>query len=262
MRLVTWNVNSLRQRLPRVLEFMEEHAPDVLCLQETKSDAGAFPHDELAQAGYRAADHSGGRWAGVAVLARESLTLADPARGLPGEPAQDESRWVEATVGYHPPVRVVSTYVPNGRVVDSEWYAQKLDFFAAAAERVRELRAAGRPLVVAGDMNVAPADVDVYDPAAFADSTHVTPAERAALQAMADAGPLQDAFRRLHPDEQQFTWWDYRAGHFHKGLGLRIDHTLVSEELAARLVRAGIERPYRKGTRPSDHAPFVVEWSD
>jgi exodeoxyribonuclease III len=262
MRLVTWNVNSLRQRLPRVLEFVAEHAPDVVCLQETKSDAVAFPHDELAAAGYRAADHSGGRWAGVAILAREPLAPEDPARGLPGEPAQDECRWVEATVGSHPPVRVVSTYVPNGRVVDSEWYAQKLDFLAAAAERVRELRADGTPLVVAGDMNVAPADLDVYDPAAFAGSTHVTPPERAALEAVANAGGLQNAFRALHPDEQQFTWWDYRAGHFHKGLGLRIDHALVSEQIAARLTRAGIERPYRKGPRPSDHAPLVVEWTD
>lgn len=259
MRLVTWNVNSLRARLPRVLELLGEHAPDVVCLQETKCEASAFPHEQLAAAGYRAADHSGGRWAGVAILVRDALPLTAPERGLPGEPAQDECRWVEATAG---DVRVVSTYVPNGRVPDSEWYAQKLAFLAAAAERVARLRAGGVPLVVAGDMNVAPADLDVYDPAAFADSTHVTPAERAALQALADAGPLADAFRTLHPGEQQFTWWDYRAGHFHKGLGLRIDHALVSGEIAARLTRAGIERPYRKGPRPSDHAPLVVEWAD
>jgi exodeoxyribonuclease-3 len=259
MRLVTWNVNSLRMRLPRVLELLAEHEPDVLCLQETKSEAAAFPHDELAQAGYRAADHSGGRWAGVAVLAREALPIEGPERGLPGEPVQDECRWVEATVGG---VRVVSTYVPNGRVVDSEWYEQKLAFLAAAAERLRALRTTGVPLVVAGDMNVAPADADVYDPAAFAGSTHVTPAERSALTALAEAGGLADAFRRLHPDEQQFTWWDYRAGHFHKGLGLRIDLALVSRELAGRLTRCGIERPYRKGTKPSDHAPLVVEWAD
>ena len=260
MRLVTWNVNSIRQRLPRVLELVEEHAPDVLCLQETKSEADAFPHDALREAGYRAADHSGGRWAGVAILAREPHELIDPARGLPGEPVQDECRWVEATVGG---VRVVSTYVPNGRVVDSEWYAQKLDFLAAAAERVRVLRAAddSAPLVVAGDMNVAPADLDVYDPVAFADSTHVTPAEREALQQLAHAGDLADAFRALHPDEQQFTWWDYRAGHFHKNLGLRIDLAFVSPEIGSRLTRAGMERPYRKGSRPSDHAPLLVEWA-
>jgi exodeoxyribonuclease-3 len=259
MRLVTWNVNSLRQRLPRVLELVEEHAPDVLCLQETKSDADAFPHGALREAGYHAADHSGGRWAGVAILAREPHELYDPARGLPGEPVQEDCRWIEATVDG---VRVVSTYVPNGRVVDSEWYAQKLDFLASAAERVRQIRATGTPLVVAGDMNVAPADLDVYDPDAFATETHVTPPERTALATLAEAGGLHDAFRTLHPDEQQFTWWDYRAGHFHKNLGLRIDLALVSDEIAGRLTRAGMERPYRKGRRPSDHAPLLVEWSD
>jgi len=263
MRLVTWNVNSLRQRLPRVLELVEEHAPDVLCLQETKSEAAAFPHDELAEAGYRAADHSGGRWAGVAILAREPHELIDPARGLPGEPVQDECRWVEASVGG---IRFVSTYVPNGRVVDSEWYAQKLDFLAAAAERVRELAAAHSALVVAGDMNVAPADLDVYDPAAFAGSTHVTAPERAALQAICDAGPLLDAFRRLHPDEQQFTWWDYRAGHFHKNFGMRIDHVYVTPALAARAVAAERDRDARKPSTypgiPSDHAPLIVDFAD
>jgi len=258
VRLVTWNVNSLRQRLPRVLEFVEEHAPDVICLQETKCDADAFPHAALREAGYAAADHSGGRWAGVAIIAREPHELIDPARGLPGEPVQDECRWVEATVDG---VRVVSTYVPNGRVVNSEWYAQKLDFLAAATARVRQIRADGTPLVVAGDMNVAPEDVDVYDPAAFATETHVTPPEREALKQLAAAGGLADAFRTLHPDEQQFTWWDYRAGHFHKNLGLRIDLALVSEEIAGRLTRAGMERPYRKGRRPSDHAPLLVEWT-
>jgi exodeoxyribonuclease-3 len=257
VRLVTWNVNSLKVRLPRVLEFLAEHAPDVVCLQETKCEPHAFPHAELAEAGYGAVDHSGGRWAGVALLAREGLRLEDPRSGLPGEPAQDESRWIEATVSG---VRVVSTYVPNGREVGSEWYAAKLAFLAAAAHRVAELR--GAPLVVAGDMNVAPADRDVYDPAAFAGSTHVTPPERAALRALCEAGGLEDAFRHLHSQEPGFTWWDYRAGHFHKGLGLRIDLALASPDLAQRLTRCGIERPYRKGTKPSDHAPLVVEWSD
>jgi exodeoxyribonuclease III len=257
VRLVTWNVNSLKMRLPRVLELLAEHAPDVLCLQETKCEPHAFPHEALGEAGYRAVEHSAGRWAGVALLAREPLALEDPVRGLPSEPLQDEARWVEATAGG---VRIVSTYVPNGRVVGSEWYAGKLDFLAAAARRVAESH--GAPLVVAGDMNIAPEDRDVYDPAAFAGATHVTVPERAALRALQEAGDLHDAFRRLHPDEQQFTWWDYRAGHFHKGLGLRIDLALVSAALAARVTRCGIERPYRKGPKPSDHAPLVVEWAD
>jgi exodeoxyribonuclease III len=260
VRLATWNVNSLKVRLPRVLEFLAEHAPDAVCLQETKCEAAAFPHAELADAGYRAVDHSGGRWAGVALLARDGLALEDPSSGLPGEPAEDESRWIEATIGSHPPVRVVSVYVPNGREVGSEWYAGKLAFLAAAARRAQSLRAA--PLVIAGDMNVAPADLDVYDPAAFAGSTHVTAPERDALSALAQAGGLADAFRSLHPDEQQFTWWDYRAGHFHKRMGLRIDAVLLSPPLSERLESSGIDRGFRKGQKPSDHAPLLAELRD
>lgn len=257
MRLVTWNVNSLRVRLPRVLEFLAEHRPDVLCLQETKTEASGFPHAELAEAGYVAADHSGGRWAGVAIVARAELGVADPAVGLPGEPAQDESRWIEATVAG---LRVASVYVPNGRELASEWYAAKLEFLAAMARRVGELRDAAAPLVVAGDMNVAPADLDVYDPAAFVTSTHTSEPERSALRAVEQAG-LVDAYRRLHPDEVGYTWWDYRQGHFHRGLGLRIDLILASPEIADGLTRVGIERDYRKGTKPSDHVPLVADWS-
>ncbi len=260
MRVVTWNVNSLNVRLPRVLEFLAEHAPDVVCLQETKCAPDAFPHEALAAAGYRAVDHSGGRWAGVALLAHNGLALADPVCELPGNPLPEEARWIEATVG-DGGLRFISTYVPNGREVDSEWYDAKLTFLAAAAERVTVLSDAGAQLVLAGDMNVALTDLDVYDPAAFLGSTHVTEAERAALSALQGAG-LRDAFRQLHPDEPGFTWWDYRAGHFHKGLGLRIDLALLSPSLAERVTRCGIERPYRKGTKPSDHAPLVVEWED
>lgn len=264
MRLVTWNVNSLRARLPRVLEFLRQHRPDVLCVQETKCEPDAFPHAALGEAGYVAVDHSGGRWAGVAIVAREDLGLADATTELPGDPVPDESRWIEANVG---DVRVASVYVPNGRVLESEWYVAKLAFLDAMARRVGELRAAadggpgGPPhLVVAGDMNVAPADLDVYDPAAFVGSTHTSVAERQALRAVEDAG-LVDAFRRLHPDDVGYTWWDYRAGHFHKRMGLRIDLVLASPELGERLTRVGIERDYRKGSRPSDHAPLVAEWS-
>jgi exodeoxyribonuclease-3 len=260
MRLVTWNVNSLRARLPRVLEFLAQHRPDVLLLQETKTDPDAFPHAELAEAGYVAADHSAGRWAGVAVLARSELGLADVSTGLPGEVVEDEARWIEATVGGT--LRVASVYVPNGRELDSEWYAQKLVFLEAMARRVGELRgAADAPeLVVAGDVNVAPADVDVYDPAAFVGATHTSAPERDALQAVVDAG-LVDSFRRLHPDEVGFTWWDYRQGHFHRGLGLRIDLILTSPAIAERLTRVGIERDYRKGSKPSDHVPLVADWA-
>jgi exodeoxyribonuclease-3 len=252
VRLVTWNVNSLRMRLPRVLDFLALHAPDVACLQETKCEDDAFPADELRAAGYEAVHHSAGRWAGVAILARAGLGLEDPARGLPGEARADEARWIEATVAG---VRVASVYVTNGRAVGTPPFADKLALLDAMAARVPAL---GERAIVAGDFNVAPADADVYDPAAFVGSTHVTDQERSRLGALLDAG-LVDAYRALHPDEPQFTWWDYRQGHFHRGLGLRIDLVLVSRALAGHLRRCGIERDFRKGTKPSDHAPLVVE---
>jgi exodeoxyribonuclease-3 len=251
VKLVSWNVNSLKMRLPRVLELLEAHGPDVVLLQETKSAADAFPALELDGAGYRAVHHSAGRWAGVAILAREEP--ADVAVGLPGEPAEDEARWIEATVAG---VRVASVYVPNGRAPDTPTYADKLRFLEAMGERIGAL--SGEPLVVAGDFNVCPADLDVYDPAAFVGSTHVTPAERERFAALLHAGTV-DAFRELHPDEPGFTWWDYRQGHFHRGLGLRIDAHLVSRPLADRIAACGIDRDFRKGTKPSDHAPLLLE---
>ena len=255
MRLVTWNVNSLNVRLPRVLQFLDQHAPDVLCLQETKCEAAAFPVDQLAAAGYHAAAHSAGRWAGVAIAARADLPITDEVRGLPGEAMPEEARWLEATVGG---LRVCSTYVTNGRAVGTPTFDEKLRFLDAIATRAATLRAGAAPVVVAGDFNVAPADADVYDPVAFQGSTHVTAAERDRLRRILDAGYV-DAYRRLHPDEPQFTWWDYRQGHFHRGMGLRIDLALLSTDLESTLVRTGIARDYRKGTKPSDHAPLIVE---
>ena len=256
MKLATWNVNSLRARLPRVLEFLALHAPDVLLLQETKVAPDQFPADELASAGYDAVHHSGGQWAGVAIAARTGLGLREHVPGLPGEPNAAEARWIDADVpGLG--TRVASVYVVNGREVDSPWFAEKLSFLDALAVRAGELR--GSPLVIGGDFNVAPRDLDVYDPAAFAGSTHVTPDERSRLEAIQRAGALVDAFHALHPDEPGFTWWDYRAGNFHKGLGLRIDLLLVSESLAGQLVSCGIDRDFRKGSKPSDHAPLLVE---
>ena len=256
MLLVTWNVNSLKVRLPRILELLAEHRPDIVCLQETKVEPEAFPHAELRDAGYAAVDHSGGRWAGVAVLVREGLEAADPCRGLAGEPPPAEARWVEATVGE---LRVASVYVPNGRAVGTEVFDWKLRFLEAIAQHVAGV--AATPLVVAGDFNVAPADLDVYDPAAFVGSTHVTPEERGAIDSILAAG-LVDAYRQLHPGEPGFTWWDYRQGHFHRRMGMRIDLVLVSAGLAARVRECGIDRSYRKGPKPSDHAPLLLELAD
>jgi len=256
VKLVTWNVNSLKVRMPRVLEFLELHAPDVICLQETKCDPGAFPVLELEAAGYRAVHHSAGRWAGVAVLARTELDLEEAGHGLAGEPDPDEARWIEARVDG---LRVISTYVINGRALDSPFFAEKLRFLEAAADRVAELREAGEPVALAGDFNVTRDDRDVYDPAAFEGETHVTAEERAALEAIIDRGGLVDAYRALH-DDQHFTWWDYRQGHFHRGMGLRIDYVLLSGALAESLTACHIERDFRKGTKPSDHAPLVAEF--
>jgi exodeoxyribonuclease-3 len=249
VKLATWNVNSLTARLPRVLEFLDAHAPDVIALQETKVAGDAFPEAELRDAGYHAVHHSAGRWAGVALLVRDGLEAGAPSYGLPGEAAEDEARWVEATVDG---LRIASVYVPNGRAIGTEAFAQKLQFLAAMAERAPAVDA------VLGDYNVCPADLDVYDPAAFVGSTHVTPEERAALARVREAGGLVDAFRRLHPDEPGFTWWDYRAGHFHKKMGLRIDLALLKAPVAERVRICGIDRDFRKGPKPSDHAPLLV----
>jgi exodeoxyribonuclease-3 len=253
MRIVTWNVNSLRARMPRVLQLLEEHAPDVALLQETKATPDTFPTEELAEPGYAAVHNSGGQWAGVAILARSSLTLSEPQLGLPGDTMSHEARWCEATVEG---IRFASVYVPNGRTLDSPEYPRKLSFLDAMGARIAQLSAGD--LVVGGDMNIAPSDLDVYDPAAFAGGTHVSDPERAHLESIVTGG-MVDAYRALHPDEVQYTWWDYRAGNFHKGLGLRIDLALVSAGLALRLRSCGIDRDYRKGRKPSDHAPLLLE---
>ena len=259
LRLVTWNVNSLKARLPRVSELLTEHRPDIALFQETKLAQDAFPHAELAELGYSAVHHGAGRWGGVAIAVRDGLELTGEVRGLPGEPAADEARWVEAAVTGlgGQPLRVASVYVPNGRAVGTPFYEAKLDFLDALAERVRA-RADGTALIVAGDFNVARTDLDLYDPAAFVGSTHVTAAERQRVDALVDAG-MVDAFRRLERDAPGYTWWDYRAGHFHKQLGMRIDLALLSPDLAGRLVACGIDRGYRKGPKPSDHAPLFLE---
>jgi exodeoxyribonuclease-3 len=246
-------VNSLKVRLPRVLELLERHAPDVVCLQETKCAADAFPAGELERAGYAAAHHSAGRWAGVAILARSDLELTDARAGLPGEPASEEARWIEARIG---DLRLASVYVPNGRAVDNPEFPRKLAFLEAIADRVSS---EGEAWCLCGDFNVTREDRDVYDPSVFVGSTHVTADERSRFERILSAGNLRDAYRELHPAEVGFTWWDYRAGHFHRRLGLRIDYALVSREVAAGLNACGIDRDFRKGQKPSDHAPLVTE---
>ncbi len=253
MKLATWNVNSIAVRMPRIIEFLRLHQPDVLCVQETKTTEAAFPHEALAAEGYHAVDNSTGRWTGVAIIARSSLSFAGVVKGLPDDPTPEDGRWIEADVAG---IRVISVYVPNGRTLEDPMYLVKLRFLEAMAGRARDLT--GTPLVITGDFNIAPADLDVYDPPAFVGSTHVSEPERERLRAILDTG-LHDAFRRVAPDVVQYTWWDYRAGHFHKGFGMRIDLALVTPDLADRIVTCGIDRNFRKGPKPSDHAPVLLE---
>jgi exodeoxyribonuclease-3 len=255
MRLATWNVNSIGARLPRVIDWLAQTAPDVVCLQETKT--AEFPGEEIGKLGYEIAAYGMNNWNGVAVLSR--VGLADVSRGFPGEPGfpDAEARAVGATCDG---VRVWSVYVPNGRTPDSAHYAYKLSWFAALRTALAAELDSAADLAVCGDFNVAPGDADVWDPAAFVGSTHVTPAERAALAALRDLG-LHDIVPRPMKGPNPFTYWDYRAGMFHKDMGMRIDLVYATAGLAGRVGEAYIDREARKGKLPSDHAPVVVDFS-
>jgi len=258
MRIATWNVNSVLARLPRLTGWLEETAPDVVCLQETKVGADAFPSGEVTKLGYEIAAHGEGRWNGVAILSRAGL--ADVERGLPGDPGFPgpdtlEARTISATCG---PVRVRSVYVPNGRTPEDPHYQYKLRWLAALRDAVAADTAGTAPFALMGDFNVAPADDDVWDIAAFQGSTHVTPAERAALAELRAAG-LNDVVPRIEKGPHPFTYWDYRAGSFHKGMGMRIDLVYANEPFAGKVADAWVDREARKGKGPSDHAPVVVD---
>jgi exodeoxyribonuclease III len=255
MRIATWNVNSVKQRLPRLLPWLDERRPDVVCLQETKlADEGFLDllGEELASRRYTAALHGEATWNGVAILSR--VGLDDVVVGIPGAPGfpHPEARAVSATCGG---IRVVSVYVPNGREPDSEHYRYKLAWLAS----LREMVAAGpQARIVCGDMNIAPTDEDVFDPEAYVGQTHVTAPERAALSELQGLG-LHDVVRDRWPSERVFTYWDYRAGMFHQDLGMRIDLVLASAPVASRVRAAWVDRQARKGRGPSDHAPVIVD---
>lgn len=254
MRFATWNVNSVKARLPRLLEWLGDTKPDVLLLQETKVAQGDFPSAEVGELGYETAEYGQGRWNGVAVLSR--VGLADVRNGFPGEPGYPgpEARSITATCGG---VRFMSVYVPNGRTPEDPHYAYKLSWLSALRTALADDVAAG-PVVVAGDFNVAPTDADVWDPAAFAGATHVTPPEREALAAIRALGFTDVPARPLKGDHP-FTYWDYRAGMFHKNMGMRIDLVYATADVAGTVKDAVVDREARKGKGPSDHAPIVVE---
>jgi exodeoxyribonuclease-3 len=277
MRIATWNVNSLKARMERVEEWLTERSPDVLLMQETKLSDEAAPEMPFRMSGYELLHHGEGRWNGVAIASRVGITdvvtnFGDgPVRRSPGTDAiaealeaeasaasADEARMVSAVCGG---VRVVSVYAPNGRALDTPFYHAKLAWFDRLARWLRETCDPSQPLAIGGDFNVAPEDADVYDPLDFVGATHVSPPERAAVAALRDWG-LVDAYRLHHPEPGKFSWWDYRAGNFHKGLGMRIDHLYVTRTVADRCIAAEIDRDARKGKLPSDHAPVYIDLTD
>ena len=255
MRIATWNVNSVKQRVPRLLPWLDQRRPDVVCLQETKLADNKFAEllgKELADRGYAVGAHGEAGWNGVAILSRVGLEEVAPGvAGAPGFP-NPEARALAATCAG---IRVHAVYVPNGRVPDSEHYRYKLAWLAALRE---QLAAGPEAAVVCGDMNIAPTDADVFDPEAYVGQTHVTPPERAALAELQALG-LRDVVRDRWPDERVFTYWDYRAGMFHRDLGMRIDLVLASKPVADRVKAAWVDRQARKGSGPSDHAPVIVD---
>jgi exodeoxyribonuclease III len=255
MRVATWNVNSVKQRLPRLLPWLDERQPDVVCLQETKLTDEAFREllgDALETRGYRLALNGEVQWNGVAILSR--VGVEDVLAGIPDGPGfpHPEARAVAATCAG---VRVHCVYVPNGREPDSEHYRYKLEWLAALG---RLVAADADTAIVCGDMNIAPTDADVFDPAAYVGHTHVTAPERAALADLEALG-LHDLVRERWPDERVFTYWDYRAGMFHQDLGMRIDLVLGGASVADRVKAAWVDRQARKGKGPSDHAPVIVD---
>ena len=263
MRLVTWNINSLKVRLPRLEAWIRVNAPDIVLLQETKCTDAAFPAMAFSALGYESVHHGDGRWNGVAIISR--IGVDDVRSGFSDQRSDsaNERRIISATCGG---VRCFSVYVPNGRVVGSPFYAAKLEWLAELRRELDATCSADDEVLVAGDFNVALEDRDVWDITKFEGATHVTPEERGALHRVMDFG-LADVVREQHPSETgPFSWWDYRAGSFHKGEGMRIDLVLASKSLARRVNAAFVDREARKkgqiAEAPSDHAPVIVDFAN
>lgn len=255
MRIATWNVNSVRPRVPRMIEWLEQRTPDVVCLQETKATDDAFDAllgADLTRLGYTWAHHGFGQWNGVAVLSR--VGLEHPEIGFPDMPGfpEPEARAISAMCDG---VRVRSIYVPNGRALDDPHYAYKLAWLGALRDTIASEVGPG---ITLGDINIAPTDADVYDPSVFVDGTHVSIAERDALAQILDAGVV-DVMRDRWPTEQIYTYWDYRALAFPKNQGMRIDLALATPDVAARVAAAWVDREARKGKGTSDHTPVIVD---
>jgi len=260
MRIATWNVNSLKMRLPRIEEFLGYADVDVLCLQETKTADKSFPALAFSTLGYESVHHGQGQWNGVAILSR--VGIEDPSHGFGPEvvdPYEGDARVLAATCGG---IRFITVYVLNGREVGTDFYERKLHWLSTTDGWIADQYSPTDPLVVCGDFNVAPDDRDVWDPNAFAGSTHVTEPERKAITRLHEWG-FEDTFRRVYPDQDRlYTYWDYRAGDFHQHRGMRIDHVLATRPVADRVTWAVVDRNARKGSGPSDHAPLIVDLAD
>ncbi len=253
MKIASWNVNSLKVRLPQVLDWLAEHEPDVLALQETKLTDENFPAEAFREAGWQVVFSGQKTYNGVALVSRHPIeeVVTDPA-GLDDE----HRRILGASIAR---VRVFDLYVPNGKAVDSDKYVHKLDWLARMASCLERELAGNEHLIVLGDFNIAPADADVYDPKALAEQIHCSTREREALQRLLDLG-LSDTFRLFEQPERSFSWWDYRMNAFRRNLGLRIDLVLASQSLAERCRAATIDVDPRRNERPSDHAPVIAEF--
>jgi exodeoxyribonuclease III len=252
MKIATWNVNSIRVRLPRLIPWLRRVEPDVVCLQETKVVDEDFPAAEFQELGYRCLTHGQRTYNGVAILSR--LETSDVMRNLPDDGPGAERRLLAATIGG---IRIIDVYAPNGRFVGSDSYTYKLEWFRRLRAHLDSSFNPDLPVLVCGDFNVAPEDRDVWDPEKWRGQILFSEPEKEALQYVRAWG-LEDALRLRHPEAGLFTWWDYRAGAFHRGWGLRIDHILISKPLIDRCGAVEIHRDERKGMKPSDHAPVII----
>lgn len=252
MQIATWNINSVRMRIPRLVSWLEHRHPDIVCLQETKVVNEDFPVEPLNEAGYHCLIHGQKSYNGVAILSRE--TASDPIRNLPDDPPDGDCRFLSATVGG---IRILNIYAPNGKEVGSEKYAYKLDWYRRLRKFLDDTLDNKSEVILCGDFNVAPEDRDVWDPEQWRGKILFSDPEKKALRTIMEWG-LTDALRLHYPDGGLYTWWDYRFGAFHRGWGIRIDHFLLSAPLVPRCTDVRIERDERKGPKPSDHAPVVA----
>ena len=259
MRIATWNVNSIRQRLPHLTRWLEESKPDIVCLQELKCQEDTFPKLEIEALGYNCAMLGQKTFNGVAILSR--LPLEDVRRGLPGDDSDEQARYIEAVVSTPTGVvRIASIYLPNGNPVGTEKFPYKLAFMDRLIRHARELLALEEPLVLAGDYNIIPTDLDAKQPELWTQDALAQPESRARFQTLKNLGFI-DAIRSCAPDMPLYTFWDYQAGAWQKNNGIRIDHLLLSPEAAAKLEKAGIDKEVRSWEKPSDHVPAWVELS-